>query len=427
MSSTTYRGLWRWHFHAGLFCIPFVIVLALSGSVFLFKPQIDAFADRGVDRLVTDGVPALPSAQAAAAMTAVPDARLFVYELPQVPRQAVRVHVYDTAGIATLVYVHPQTLAILKTVPVASRFTEIMRTLHGELLAGTAGSLLVELAASWALVMLVTGVYLWWPREARGAGGIVWPRLLQGRAVFWRDLHAVTGIWISALALFLLVTAQPWTTVWGGAFTQLRAVLAAQVSAQDWSLGRQQESHHHAIDASAGMMHAHHPLDAVVEQARERALEPPVRIHPPGTDAPWWRVASETQNRPLQVQVRIDAHTGELIGEEAFADKPMVDRVIGIGIAAHEGQLFGPANQALGLFTALGLVAVCVSAIAMWWRRTKDRGLGVPARQVAGFRVSRGLRVAMIVLGVLLPMLGLAMLLLALSVGIAGRRDPQPC
>ena len=55
MASITYRALWRWHFHAGLFCIPFVIVLALTGSIYLFKPQIDAFADRGVDSLQVTG------------------------------------------------------------------------------------------------------------------------------------------------------------------------------------------------------------------------------------------------------------------------------------------------------------------------------------------------------------------------------------
>ena len=55
MASITYRALWRWHFHAGLFCIPFVIVLALTGSIYLFKPQIDAFADRNVDSLQVTG------------------------------------------------------------------------------------------------------------------------------------------------------------------------------------------------------------------------------------------------------------------------------------------------------------------------------------------------------------------------------------
>ena len=48
-----YRTLWRWHFYAGLFVIPFVLVLALSGSVFLFKPQIDRWEERAFQGLPT--------------------------------------------------------------------------------------------------------------------------------------------------------------------------------------------------------------------------------------------------------------------------------------------------------------------------------------------------------------------------------------
>ncbi len=32
-----YRTVWRWHFYAGLFCIPFVLWLATIGSIYLFK------------------------------------------------------------------------------------------------------------------------------------------------------------------------------------------------------------------------------------------------------------------------------------------------------------------------------------------------------------------------------------------------------
>ena len=41
-----YRMIWRWHFYAGLFCLPFIIILACSGSVYLFRPQIEAWIDR---------------------------------------------------------------------------------------------------------------------------------------------------------------------------------------------------------------------------------------------------------------------------------------------------------------------------------------------------------------------------------------------
>src|SRR6186713_583792 len=116
MASITYRALWRWHFHAGMFCIPFVLVLALTGSIYLFKPQIDAFADRGVDSLVIDGARATPEQQISAAISSVPGSKLFVYEIPREPDDAVRVHLYAPDDTGLIVYVHPQSLAILKSV-----------------------------------------------------------------------------------------------------------------------------------------------------------------------------------------------------------------------------------------------------------------------------------------------------------------------
>jgi uncharacterized iron-regulated membrane protein len=85
---------------------------------------------------------------------------------------------------------------------------------------------------------------------------------------------------------------------------------------------------------------------------------------------------------------------------------------VGIGIAAHEGQLFGPANQALGLVAALGLITLCVSAIVMWWRRRPRGSLGIPAPGVAEFRIGVPLGAAITVLCLLLPVFGLSVLLL---------------
>ena len=36
-----YRTIWRWHFYAGLFVLPFVLILSVTGSIYLFKPQLD--------------------------------------------------------------------------------------------------------------------------------------------------------------------------------------------------------------------------------------------------------------------------------------------------------------------------------------------------------------------------------------------------
>jgi uncharacterized iron-regulated membrane protein len=37
-----YRVIWRWHFYAGILFAPFMILLAITGSVYLFKPQVES-------------------------------------------------------------------------------------------------------------------------------------------------------------------------------------------------------------------------------------------------------------------------------------------------------------------------------------------------------------------------------------------------
>jgi uncharacterized iron-regulated membrane protein len=420
VANVTYRGLWRWHFHAGLFCIPFVIILAITGSIYLFKPQIDALADRDVDSLVVSGRRATGEAHIAAALASLPGSRLFVYEVPHEADDAVRVHLYAPDGTGRIVYVHPESLAILKSVPHTARLTEIVRMIHGELLAGKTGSLLIELAASWALIMLGTGLYLWWPRDARGAGGVLYPRLGAGRRVFWRDLHAVSGIWISSLAIFLLVTAMPWTTVAGEGIGRIRGWVAP--APRDWALNSADGHAAHRRQAAAAAIATPLTVDDVVARAAVHQLDAPVRVYLPNETQPYWRVRSETQNRPRVRELALDPVSGVLLHEDRFADKSMLDKVINVGIAAHEGQLFGVANQLLGLFTAMGLLAICVSAIVMWWRRRPGGALGVPAPRVPEFRIGAGLGLGIVSVAILLPAFGASVLLLAL----ANRLMPAP-
>jgi uncharacterized iron-regulated membrane protein len=42
----------------------------------------------------------------------------------------------------------------------------------------------------------------------------------RGR-LFWRDLHAVTGFWGSALLLLMLVSGMTWTGLWGKQYADL--------------------------------------------------------------------------------------------------------------------------------------------------------------------------------------------------------------
>jgi uncharacterized iron-regulated membrane protein len=215
-----HRTVWRWHFYAGLFCIPFVLWLSVTGTIFLFKPQIESFLDRPYDHLsITQRATA--NAQVQAALAAVPGSVMDSYELPHTATSAAQVLV-DKGTQQFRVYVHPQTLAVLHVVNEDHRLENVVFKLHGELLMGEYGSWIVELAASWAVVMIVTGLFLWWPRESKGLGGVLYPRLRAGGRTFWKDVHSVTGIYVSFFALFLLFTGLPWAKSWGGYLKAVR-------------------------------------------------------------------------------------------------------------------------------------------------------------------------------------------------------------
>lgn len=413
-----YRAVWRWHFYAGLFCIPFVIVLSLSGLIYLFKPQIEAWNDRHYDNLQLTGDVKSASQQVAAALATIPGSSFVSYELPEFDSSSARV-VVQSGETPMRVYVHPESLQILHTVPENSRLMRWIFRLHGELLLGDRGSNLVELAACWTIVLLISGLFLWWPRNAKGLGGVLYPRLFNGSGIFWRDIHSVVGMWISFCAIFLLLTGLPWAKFWGDYFKQVREVTGTAVATQDWANSSRQKFGEG--DQAGAAEHSEHGgsrrkknvtqatpidlavLDVMVANVAPLKLDAPVIVSAPGGRSPKWNAKSNTANRTRRVTIDLDPKTGAMLNRENFEDRHWVDRAVGFGIAAHEGALFGWFNQLLGALTTLGLVLLSVSGAVLWWRRRDQGVLGAP-KPILNPGVSFGLLSIIVLLGICLPL-----------------------
>lgn len=427
-----YKRIWRWHFYAGLFCIPFAIWLSLTGTIYLFKPQIEALIDQSYAELLFSGASKPPSEQVRVALSAipVPDAVLNAYILPSSPRSAVQILVGKSKELYR-VYVHPETLEVLKTEREDDRFMELVSHLHGDLLLGEKGSMLIELAASWMIVLIFTGLYLWWPRKAEKVAGVFYPRLNQGGRVFWRDLHAVSALWVSLFLLFILISGLPWTGVWGGLLKEIRKPAPQVVVQQDWTTGRNDElalridQNSQVLKATNGSHEGHGgagqylktdytPLDKMVPSLTVLSLEHPVLVSPPSVKSPTWTAKSNTQNRPLRVDLKLDTETGEVVERKDFAQRPLLDRVIGYGVAAHEGQLFGWFNQMLGVFTTLSVIVFSVSATVLWWRRRPKGKLGAPSIDKKRPHVPFWLMGLVLILSILLPLLGGSLIIVLL-------------
>jgi uncharacterized iron-regulated membrane protein len=423
-----YNAVWRWHFYAGLLCMPFVIWLALTGVIYLWRPQLEGWLDQRYDQIVPTAAMAPPDAQVATALAAVPGSSLRKYVLPQSSVEAVRVLV-TRHGQDSRVYLDPYRLRVLHVVREDQRLFPLISRLHGELLIGTVGSYIVEIAACWAIVMLLTGLYLWWPRGRTGAAGIVYPRLRVGKRVFWRDLHAVTGIWVSLFALGLILTGLPWARGWGGYLAEIRTMAGATRGPVDWTIGGKppkqegdEQSGHRGM-AMAAVPALPGDLARVIAAARPFAIAPPVLIAPPKAGGALWSVTSDAADRPLRGELKVDGATGRVVSRTGFAQRHWIDQVIGYGIAAHEGALLGLANQIAGTLTALALVLLCVSGAVMWWRRRPVGLVGAPL-PLSRPRFGPRLVFAIVALALYMPMFGITLLLALLFERVALRRLP---
>jgi len=424
-SAITYRTVWRWHFYAGVFSIPFILWLSITGSIYLFRPQIEAWLDRPYDHLALGSARATPTAQVEAALHAVPNTGFHYYVLPRETNSASQI-VVGRGSKEYRVYVNPSTLQVLKVDDEDKRPMNVLFYLHGELLMGDRGSNIVELAASWAIVLLLTGVYLWWPRQTRRLAGVLYVRMHQGPRVFWRDLHAVTGILISSYALFILLTGLPWASFWGGQYLlAIRTFATSHLVHQDWTTGKNtelQQRQEQDANSMAGMQmpgatiaevspaREFGPLNRLVPEAGRFRLPWPVQIAPPSSPDGLWTVHTDTQDRPLRTTLYLNPATGAVVREEPFSQLPLVDRIVDTGVAMHEGQLFGFVNQLIGLTAALGLILLSISAIVMWWRRRQTGVLGAPL-PIGKPRWSFALVAAIVVLAVYLPEMAISLAL----------------
>jgi len=424
-----YRTVWRWHFFAGLFCLPFIILLCFTGSIYLFKPQVDRWIDWRYDHLASSATHSTPQYEAMAALNAVPGSHFLAYELPETAFSAARV-IVDRQGTAIRVYVDPTSCKVLKQVPEEERFERIIFKLHGQLLLGNIGSIIMEMVASWTIVLIATGLYLRWPRHIKGLRGILYPRITHKGRIRWRDLHAVTGMWISLFLVLFLISGLPWSFVWGHALSSVETQISRMTTVPDWEIGAVSERNLVAgrqvsppkMDTMPGMdmgsmtmpdSSLPDGLNDVVMAASQLKLPAPVLVTPPSTGETLWRVRSDTQNRPERISALVEA-SGQIRSVQRFEDKGLMDRIIGYGVAAHEGQLFGRANQLLNFLVASGLLTMSVSALILWLRRRPPGQLGAPLA-VPNKQIGAGALAVLVLLAVLLPELGASLLLLWLA------------
>lgn len=420
LGADTYRAIWRWHFYAGLIAVPFMILLAVTGSLYLFRDEIDdtLFAHRNVVAAEAT-VPLAPSRLVANAQALLPDARFSAYREPAGPTASARIG-FETADGTVYAFVDPYTGTVLETVAKSEEFNEVVRKLHSLAYVGPYANRVIEAIAGFAVILVVSGLYLWWPR--RQTGGVVTVRGTPSKRVFWRDTHAVTGAFAGVLIAFLAVSGLPWSSFWGGKLTEIATATGTGYPAALWDAVPTSGDHAgHAMETVGWTMesslmpmsreHAMEPigLDRAVEIARSRGLAPRFEVTPPADGTGVYSAAVFPDDLPKARTIHMDQYTGEALVDIDYADYGSLAKLTELGINIHMGQEFGLANQLLMLATCLAIILSSVAALVMWLKRRPAGRMGVPSYPTSR-RVYGALWAMAVAFGILFPLSGLLIL-----------------
>ncbi|MDZ4373419.1 MAG: PepSY domain-containing protein, partial [Phenylobacterium sp.] len=80
--SGAYRAVWRWHFYAGVFVMPVLMLLALTGGLYLFKDEIDGALYRDMIRVPAAQTQTAPDTWVASAVQAAGGGRVANLVMP---------------------------------------------------------------------------------------------------------------------------------------------------------------------------------------------------------------------------------------------------------------------------------------------------------------------------------------------------------
>jgi uncharacterized iron-regulated membrane protein len=451
-----YRTLWRWHFYAGLFVMPFLVVLAITGTLYCFQPQIEPLLYPHRMVVQPEATPKLSQeALLARAQAALPaGSKPSSVRLPDEPNRSAEFVFRVPKEGSQSVFVNPYSGVVLGTLSVDDRFMQVTRMLHRKLLLGKFGELLMELVACWTLVMIGTGIALWWPQgAARMSRAFVPDFALKGRP-FWKSLHASIGIWLAIGAVAFVLTGLPWTGSWGQGFKSLATSanmgapegswgglpLRSNVPGQTAQAAREHTpaaGHHHMSDmesmpgmtmdemplanvpwavgavkvpsARAGESGTRITIDRVVDMMRHEGIDGGYEIALPASADGVYTVSYFPADPKAERTIYIDQYSGAVMKDIRYADYGAVSKAVSYGTALHMGRYFGLANQIICAAISLGLATLAVTGFVMWWKRRPAKSVGAPSRE----RVAppmRGWKVGMVVLAVIFPLMGATMI-----------------
>jgi uncharacterized iron-regulated membrane protein len=271
-----------------------------------------------------------------------------------------------------LVYLNPYSGEVLKVKNMNQDFFRIVLQGHYYLwLPPSIGQPVVASATLVFLVMLVTGLVLWWPKNK----GAVKQRFTIKWSARWRrknyDLHNVLGFYATWIVIILVITGLVWGFQWFAKATYWT------ISAGE-SLRQYQEplsdttrlttqAQMPAVDRVWQKMRAEYPAAAIIEVhiPEHPAASIAASINPEA--ATYWQTDYRYFDQYTLEELPVDHPWGR------YHQATTADKITRMNYDIHVGAILGLPGKLLAFFASLIAASLPVTGFYIWWGRRNKK------------------------------------------------------
>jgi uncharacterized iron-regulated membrane protein len=353
-----------------------VLFLGITGCILAFQREIELLTIPEQFTEQKDQPFAPPSLMKEKAEAALPGKHIHGIAYGQ-PGKSVMVSFYnEDPEYYYLAYLNPYTAEVISTKNMDEDFFGFILEGHFYLwLPPEVGQPIVASATLIFLVMMITGIILWWPKNRSAAKqrfSIKWNA--KWRRVNY-DLHNVFGFYMTWIAIFLAVTGLVfgfqwfstslyWVTSGGKTMTEF------YMPASDTT--KMLASNQQAIDILWTRMSEEYPKAELIEvhvpESDTSSIEVAVN---PDADV-YWKTDYLYFDQYTLEEIAVTHPFGRL------ANTSVADKIMRMNYDVHVGQIWGLPGKILAFIASLICASLPVTGAYIWWgRRVKSAELKV--------------------------------------------------
>lgn len=266
-------------------------------------------------------------------------------------------------------YLNPYTGEVLH-IESGHSFFDIIIELHVNLMLGEIGGHIVDFATLFFVVLLITGIILWWPKNKAAAQQRFWFKWKEG--LKWKrknyDLHNILGFYSSFVIIFVAITGLAWGFEWVNKGIYYAATLGAPY--KDWSEPKSPSDSTKVALASVE--------DRVLRQTITAYAQPyaSISIYTPDTRAGAIAAYIYPSKNVYHngSSYYYDQRTGKPILEEHFAQMNNGEKARSMYYDIHVGKILGLTGQLLVFFASLITASLPITGFYIWWGRRRNGG-----------------------------------------------------